>query len=357
MSAGGQEPKGEKLTRRDTRARFEQWAKNPACGANAASAVLGVPMRDVALLEGALTPFGQSPFAIARGLNFERTLLREGAARLLEALREAKVLPTSAEGLVDLRTRSSGGPCRGLEESLARTHEHLAATADRKPSEALLAGATLRIAGDVMLPEAILVVDAVVVRRDLSPVQLVVGEIKTYPDRGGYTDGGELATARAQAGVYAMALRACIEDFGLSPRVTVSDRGFLVLSRPGSNMPSVRGGEDLRYQIERARRGFERLRRVAATTPRPVEPDTARGIVQRAETQYGDGCLSFCERANVCRDRALVAGDGCALGDEMSHWLGATKLPRALELLEGARAQTAAEEDLVARMRDSGARR
>ena len=30
----------------------------------------------------------------------------------------------------------------------------------------------------------------------------MVGEIKTYPDRGGHTDGGELAQARAQAGVY-----------------------------------------------------------------------------------------------------------------------------------------------------------
>ncbi len=54
-----------------------------------------------------------------------------------------------------------------------------------------------------MLPEAILVIDgAAVILRDLTPPELIVGEIKTYPDRGGYTEPAQLAQARAQAGVY-----------------------------------------------------------------------------------------------------------------------------------------------------------
>src|SRR5690606_38904066 len=119
----------------------------------------------------------------------------------------------------------------------------------------LVAGATISIPGGVMLPEAILVIDALVIRSDLTPPRLVVGEVKTYPDRGGYTDRTELATARAQAGVYLHGLRVVLRgELRLDDAVAVAEEGFLVLSRPGYSKPSVRAGEDLRYQAERAER-------------------------------------------------------------------------------------------------------
>jgi hypothetical protein len=42
----------------DTRRRFEQWASNPTCPANAASAILNIPMRTVAQAGGVTAPFG-----------------------------------------------------------------------------------------------------------------------------------------------------------------------------------------------------------------------------------------------------------------------------------------------------------
>ena len=66
--------KKRKPKRRDTRRRVEQLVRNPTCGANVLSAVLDVPMRDVAKAAGLPVKFGQSRFAISRGQSFENGL-------------------------------------------------------------------------------------------------------------------------------------------------------------------------------------------------------------------------------------------------------------------------------------------
>jgi hypothetical protein len=62
--------------KRNTRARFEQWVKNPQCEANALSAILNVKMNEVAKSLGYNPEYGQSPFAITRGLQFEGWLFK-----------------------------------------------------------------------------------------------------------------------------------------------------------------------------------------------------------------------------------------------------------------------------------------
>lgn len=57
-------PKRANDSHRDTRRRFEQWAHNPGCQANALSAVHNIPMVDVVKHEGGRPTMGQSPFAI-----------------------------------------------------------------------------------------------------------------------------------------------------------------------------------------------------------------------------------------------------------------------------------------------------
>jgi ferredoxin len=207
-----------------------------------------------------------------------------------------------------------------------------------------------------MLPEAILVLDVLVICHDTEPRTLVVGEIKTYPDRGGYTDPAELGTARAQAGVYVHGLVLVLQELGVSERFRVSREGFLVLTRPGSNRPSVRAGEDLRYQAERAKRGFDLLRSAAASLPtgegRPNWED-----VSRAECHYCEACVSFCDRASVCRSRALEEGRGSVLGDDVERFLGSVTLTRALALLDGAESTSKAEADLARRMQEQEALR
>jgi hypothetical protein len=311
-------------------------------------------MAEVAKRDGTTPSMGQSPFAIARGVAFERSLYRSGGRAIYQALREAGVVPEAAEGLEDLRLRMNGGRLHSLDEALTATADLLREVAKAKRRSAgpwLVAGATVRVPGGVMLPEAILVLDALVIDRAKTPPKLIVGEIKTYPDRAGYTDAQELATARAQAGVYVHGLRLVIEELGLTGAVDVATEGFLVLTRPGFNRPSVRAGEDLRYQAERARRGFALLREAAAGLPKG---SGRAGVdeIRTADINYSETCVGFCDRAPVCREAALRAGEGSVLGDDVSRFLGTVSLHRAIELMEGAAPSNEAERDVKRRISD-----
>ena len=203
-----------------------------------------------------------------------------------------------------------------------------------------------------MLPEAVLILDVLAIRYDRERPELMVGEVKTYPDRGGHTDGHNLAVARAQAGLYVHALELLLAEMECEQHVRLRRRGFLVLTRPGSNFPSVRAGEDLSYQAERARRGFELLEAAALGLPpfERVDGDPVAAVME-AETEYSEACLRFCDRANECHTSALEAGNAAVLGDEVRRFLGSVDLHRAVELLSGEEPRTAGEDDLVRRLR------
>jgi hypothetical protein len=344
--------------------RFEQWAKNPTCGANAISAVHNVRMDKVAKFENLETTFGQSPFAIVRGNTFERSLFFDDAARLIQELVDKDVLPNGAAGFADLRLRINGGRrVTTLDQAILETRELLQRIAAAKTAEqrrrlpAVVAAATVRIPRGVMLPEAVLIIDALAIRSDTGKPTVVVGEIKTYPDRGGHTEPAELALARAQAGIYLHALQLVVRELGVEAEIDLGDKGFLVLSRPGSNQPSVRAGEDLRFQAERARRGFDLLERAALVLPKvPGDPVTAHDLLDAvvgAPTSYSESCLGFCDRAPLCFARARAAGDPVILGEDVRRFLGATTLERLEQLLDGAPAADVAEDDLLRRVRDA----
>lgn len=336
----------------NVRRRLEQYAANPRCEANVVAAMRGVAMRDVARALGLDAPFGQSPFALQRGQMFERTLFEEDAAPLRRALIERKVLPANAAGFLDLRIRQGGGSLDMLDEAAARFERFLReaarATGDaRMQLPTIVAGATLR-APDGVLGGGLVALDVLTVHPQPrpAPITLRVGEVKVYPDRGGFTDPAELATARAQAGTYVYVLERAVETLGLARDLLVADDGFLVLSRPGSNQPSVRAGEDLQHQSARAREVFSRMKDL---------PDLAEqqgvGAVLQAPKQYGDACLSFCELADRCRDEALAQGLPVALGEDLARLLGPLSLHRALELLHGAAPHGDAETDFLRRAR------
>jgi len=349
------------MSNRDTRRRFEQWANNLECEANAASAVLGVPMVDVATREGLVPTMGQSPFALQRGQRFERQLFHDDAQVLRAELEKAGVLPAGSAGFADLRLRQVGGSCRTLDEARERTLELLGSTArSGVPPETptLVAGATICVPGRAMLPEAILVLDALVIRRDSDGhPELVVGEVKTYPDRGGYTDRTELAGARAQAGVYVHGLNEVLRENSWADRVSVATTGFLVLTKPGSNRPSVRAREDLQYQAARAARGLEKLRTLAAQmSPESAPPADPVAAIAAAPIHYAEACIRFCDRAEGCFKRALAAGNPGVLGDDVARLLGTISLGRVQEILQGAQPQTHAERELVALAGTGGTR-
>ncbi len=339
---------------RDVRRRLEQYAANPRCEANVRAALGGVAMLDVARSLGLDPPFGQSPFALQRGQRFESALFEEDAMPLRRALIERKVLPANASGFVDLRLRRHGGPIDTLDtaaekfETLLRTWAGRTGDA-RMHLPTIVASATLRTPADVM-GEGMLALDVLTVHPEPrpAPITLRVGEVKVYPDRGGFTDSIELATARAQAGLYLYVLRRTVAALDLERDLHIADDGFLVLARPASNQPSVRAGEDLEYQAARAREMFARLRPLSATrAEEAVNVNTVLG----AAKHYGDACLSFCELADYCREEALRAGLPNALGEALARFLGEVTLHRALELLQGTEPISDAEQDFLRRAR------
>lgn len=318
-------------------------------------------MAKVAEHAGFRSTFGASPFALARGNQFEANLIRDDGARIIPELIATGVLPEGASGVVDLRISINGGTDRSLrtlEDSIARTLDTLIGLSrDSAPRPALLAGATVRLPGAAMIPEAILIIDLLAVRPSDSgtATEIVVGEVKTYPDRGGHTDIHQLAQVRAQMGLYLYALRTVITSLPTESRPALAETGFIVLSRPGSDFPRVRADEDLRYQEARARRGFSLLDEVGAELPAVgIEEEDAENrldAVLHAATHYCESCLSFCDLAERCHAQALALADPIVLGDDVARFVGNIDLVRVCELLDGAAPVDDHERDLMARVR------
>lgn len=328
--------------RRNTRGRFEQWAKNPTCDANTLSAVHNVRLDKAAEAAGLKASFGQSPFAIARGNRFEAGLFFDEGARIRAALERKGALPMGSTGFLDLRLKLNGGGwVTSIDHALAETERWLARIAnDSETAESLVAAPMIKIPKGVILPEALLIIDVVTVTSTVDGrVRLTVGEVKVFPDRGGHTDPQQLASARAQAGVYRHALELAVGSLGLADELDISTHGFLVFTWPGSNSPSIRANEDLTFQAIRAERGFERLEEVALGVVRDDDFSADNPtLIQRvlgAPTDYSEACLSFCDLTPRCHQRAVDADDPIILGGEVKRLLGDTSITRAIELLNG----------------------
>lgn len=345
--------------RRNTRGRFEQWAKNPTCDANTLSAVHNVRLDKAAEAIGLPVSFGQSPFAIARGNRFEAGLFFDEAQKLRHALERRGCLPRGSAGFLDLRLKMNGGTrIASVDQALRQTEDWLRRiAADPSDPESVVAAPMIKIPKGVILPEALLIIDVVTVTTTVDGrARVAVGEVKVFPDRGGHTDPQQLASARAQAGVYEHALRIAVGALGLADDIDVATDGFLVFTWPGSNSPSVRAHEDLTYQAIRAERGFDRLEQVALGVVRDNDFSADNpALIQRvleAPTDYSEACLSFCDLAPRCHARALAADSPIILGGEVARFLGESTISRAVELMAGAEPADDREADLQRQLVD-----
>ena len=338
--------------KKNTRARFEQWVKNPQCEANALSAVLNVKMRDVAESLGYRAEYGQSPFAITRGLQFEAWLYKDNAKVFRENLIKSNLLSESDSGFEDLRLTMNGGKrIKKVEEAIVESEKLLKRLSEDKDFSppSIIAGLALRIPKGVMLPEATLIIDAALITKQNEGYQLTVGEIKVFPDRGGHTDPGEISTARAQAGVYQHALTLTVSSMQLKNPPNVNLKGFLVFTWPGSNSPVIRADEDLRFQALRAEQGFEQLDKIAVNlmNNKPEDETDVFNWVAHSRTEYKEACWNFCDLAARCQDLAIKEDRAIILGREAARTLGTVTVTRAIELMDGAKPLTQFEESLA----------
>ncbi|OEU87259.1 hypothetical protein DB35_27775 [Streptomyces abyssalis] len=304
-------------------------AANPGCRRRALLDGAGVDKAALAEALGAPAPFGQSQFAFARGNSFEAKVKADGGAELIRLLcaSTGETPPEPGEvALPDLsadgpsgrtaRTRLALAPSRAGDEAAAGTAEGGTAA---EGGWALLFHPMLAL--DVAGSTAYLEPDAIAVHPDGS---WTVAEIKSFPVLDGSADAAKVGAAARQAAVYALAL----EESGVTGEVR--EQALLVCPKDFSNLPTAHG-IDIRKQRAATRRQLARLTRleeIAAALPRETVFDPARpapeliSAVESVPAAYAPECLSTCELAFHCRDRARAAGAVESLGRSVRGELG-----------------------------------
>jgi hypothetical protein len=347
-------PDGPKaLPSMDLHQRLRRFMANSACQANVRAAVHGVPMQEVAKHEGDCANLGDSQFAKIRGFQFENYLLKNQAFHLLKALENAGIAGPYPYRFFNLRLKKNGGTFDDVTQvrvAFRKLMHHFALkfrSGKGTCQSALIAGAALMVAGKGVLPHGCLFPDVLL----LVPAEhgrsatLSIGEIKVYSDRGGYTDSEELASMRAQAGLYWYAVSQALAHWQVNDTIHLQKQGFFILTHPSRQRLSVRINEDLSWQAQSIRMMLDRLREAAARE----EPCTGnlKQLVLQSTTNYQPHCTHFCERARTCHQEAVRKERAQVLGTEVAQLLGNIEISRAIELLQGAVPQSREEHDLV----------
>ena len=272
-------------------------------------------------------PFGQSPFAFARGLSFERRVAADGYAPVLSLLREHLGFSEDAARVVNLREGFQRNR-KGLRER-AIAGRDLIAKVVHGHAEApnLIDGLVLTTSlGGI---EAFFEADNVAAAEG-GPIR--PGEIKSYPVVDGRADPDKVGATLDQLAVYSLLLAEVIVDVGGDPREHLSSVALLITPKNVGLTPTM-STRDISRQVRRTERLLARLpdpTQLAAAVPAGVSfgsiADTSTDANQRIDTfhrvadgigtAYKPSCLSSCGAARLCRERAFGAGSPCVSGTQ-----------------------------------------
>lgn len=270
--------------------------------------------------------FGQSPFAFARGLAFEKMLRDADYALTLGLLRGPLGLPATGARVVSLRDGFSAGPGR-MPARVKATADLIRQVILGEPAAPhLIDGAVIRgVVGGI---DAYFEADALAARA--AGGELRVAEVKSFPKVDDRVDPDQLGSALDQSALYVMLTRDAVGALGGNPEQLVSDRVLLITPRNVGLTPTL-SEQRVTARVARMRRVFSAVPRaedVAAATPAdiyfgPVADETAdeaarldtlHDIADRVGTAYTPGCLATCGNARFCRARAVAAGSPCVSG-------------------------------------------
>lgn len=291
--------------------------------------------------------FGQSPFALGRGTQFERSIRNNNYATALDLLRTKMHFDVSDARVINLR------------EMYAKNRVGMAA---RAADTRLLIGQILRgdaaapnlIDGAVLTAEiggsrAYFEADALAARFD-GPIH--AGEVKSFPVVDGRAEQDKLGAALDQVAVYILLTQALVDDLGGDPDAAVSMTAMLIAPKNVGLTPTLET-QNVAARVSRVRMLLDRSLPVAelgeglpagvfgqiADQHAPVQRrlDTLDAVVDRVGTKLTSGCLSTCGAARYCRARAVAAGSPSIGGEQAARLLpGVRSLPRAAELAAGA---------------------
>jgi hypothetical protein len=308
-------------------------------------------------------PFGQSPFAITRGVSFERLLRDRNYAATLDLLRTGLGFPVADARIADLRDgypRDSRGMVLRQADTNGQLRRIVRGAAD---APNLIDGAVL--AADVGGARAFFEADALAFRSD---GEVRVAEVKSFPKVDERVDPDKLGAALDQVAFYILLARQEVGRLGGDPERLVSDHALLVTPRNVGMAPAL-SQQRVGQRVRRAARvlaGVPRVEDVAASVPAglsfgPVAAGAEERrvaalhvLADRVGTSYTPACLSTCGNAKFCRERAFRDGSPCLAGPTAQRLLpGVATLGRAEELTRGAPA-AAGEADAAALLGRAG---
>ncbi|MFD9124528.1 hypothetical protein [Kitasatospora sp. NPDC059571] len=332
---------------------------NPRCTLRALLDASGSDKAAVAEHAGHPYPFGQSSFAITRGISFEAMVKDNGCAELLRVLRETLELTLPEVGYVDLN--DVGGDAR-FDIRHARTAKLLTQAALGSGDGTLYDHPVLRleVGGHGVFLEPDLVAFRVGDR-------FHVVEIKSFPIIDGQADPVQVRSATTQACAYVLALRAMLAQAGIGPQA-VSDTIVLVAPKDFTNRPTA-AFVDARKQVAALTRQLARMARIGDLVDempegltfdlapdkdgRPQRPaDELAGALDQVPAAYRPDCLNHCEMAFYCRSRARAEASLDVLGPAVREQLGGIDTATmALGLARGQLMPTADQAEMAAALR------
>jgi hypothetical protein len=338
---------------------IEQWGRNPHCQRLSALTLTGIsPATALREVYREQVHEGQSPFAIAVGTTFERELLTQNAARLLDLYRTAGRLSLREARIVLIDEIVPLGGRAAMDRRRALTRKYLA----------------LKLQGDPRAPNIIvhgrLSVKLLGIDHDIEPDALVAAnsdlfyrpvEIKSYPDREGKTDPADLRGALRQAAVALNGLRQHLRHVGVAdPESLAPAVADLVLKVPGSSRATLHPMtiEQECASIEgifvRAQQEFSALEALLSGLSQGATLDDP-GILDHIPNALQPGCREFCPLAAHCKRQALQTSETILLGPRAREALApAGSLIRTLDLLNGTGGPVRSEDEraLAERLRE-----
>jgi hypothetical protein len=315
---------------------IERVARNPDCLRLRALTIAGIKPATAATILGGVDREGQSPFALTLGQRFERQLLQNGAANLLALYRNVGHLNPTEAKVVAIDELAPGTSAAGRSRRQSET---------RRVIEA-------KLRGDPLAPNVVikprLTVSLVGVPHPIEPDFLVaadndrfyrVGELKSYPDRGGKTDQSDIRSACRQAAVGVLGLREMLALLGVRniEQVATADAD-LVLRVTGLFVPTLQR-QAIRGEVDSILRAIAdaptNLDELEALLPPGATLDDP-AILTAVPNHYRPSCKEHCGLWEQCRGQALAVRHPVVLGDMAAEKLAAAgSIDRALDLMAG----------------------
>jgi hypothetical protein len=291
---------------------------------------------------GRVVPNRESPFAMATGMNFEHGITKHEAAKLVLLYQGSGRFATKVK-VLDLTNDTKD---HDLQLQLAAEAE--AIILDRMyhgggPDVIIQFPIVMRPNQALLRPDFLVAVGERGWR---------VGEVKSYLDRDGLTDGYKVGSAVRQAAAGIVALLFLVREHQL-PEDLVDTKADLVLLRHGQEGASLRtlGAEAEILSIQETLERSAELLSEASALAGGASLDSEEAV-QAIPHAYGPGCHGTCAMAEVCRGEAMANGqllfDGAGVA---ALGLAGISGARAAALAAGAKAENAQEEHMAKHMR------